>query len=292
MSTMSTNRPATGNSERPTAKELIAANVQALMTLLEQGHSEAFTAYLAAMSRFHHYSFGNILEIARQRPNATRIAGIHTWNQFGRRVRKGEKGIRIFAPMVRAKKEPDAATEPAPADKRLHMLTGFRAVYVFDVAQTEGDELPEPARATGEVGECRELLFSFLGRQGIELEYNEAIAPAQGVSFGGRIALLPGQSPAEELATLIHEAGHELLHRGDRRAATTKAVRELEAEAVAFVVGQAVGLTMGTTSADYIKLYNGDAAMLTASFEAIQNASAALLAAILTQEEHMLAAAC
>lgn len=143
----------------------------------------------------------------------------------------------------------------------------------------------EPAKATGEVGECRELLFGFLGRQGIELEYNEAIAPAQGVSFGGRIALLPGQSPAEELATLIHEAGHELLHRGDRRAATTKAVRELEAEAVAFVIGQAIGLTMGTTSADYIKLYNGDAAMLAASLEAIQNASAVLLAAILPETE-------
>lgn len=282
---MSTNRPATGNSRRPTAKELIAANIEALIKQLEQGHSEAFTAYLAAMSRFHRYSFGNIIEIARQRPDATRVAGIYTWNQFGRRVRKGEKGIRIFAPMVRAKREPDEATEPAPADRRLHVITGFRAVYVFDVAQTEGDELPEPAKATGEVGECRGLLFSFLSRQAIELEYNETIAPAQGVSYGGRISLLPGQSPAEELATLIHEAAHELLHRGDRRAATTKAVRELEAEAVAFVVGQAIGLTMDTTSADYIKLYNGDAAMMAASLEAIQNASAVLLAAILPETE-------
>jgi hypothetical protein len=237
------------------------------------------------MSRFHRYSFGNILEIARQRPDATRVAGIRTWNGFGRRVKKGEKGIRIFAPMVRAKKEPEEDAAPAPDGKRIHIVTGFRAVYVFDVSQTSGDDLPEPAKATGEVGECRELLFSFLGRQGIEIEYNEAIAPAHGVSYGGRIALLPGQSPAEELATLIHEAGHELLHRGDRRAATTRTVRELEAEAVAFVVGQAVGLEMGTTSADYIKLYDGNPDMLAESLEAIQDASAVILAAILQNTE-------
>lgn len=293
---MSTTRPATANSQQPSAKELIAANVQNLMKQLEQGHSEAFTAYLAAMSRFHRYSFGNILEIARQRPDATRVAGIRTWNEFGRRVNKGEKGIRIFAPMVRAKKESEERAEPAPDGKRIHIVTGFRAVYVFDVSQTSGDDLPEPAKATGEVGECRELLFSFLGQLGIEIEYNEAIAPAQGVSYGGRIALLPGQSPAEELTTLIHETGHELLHRGDRRAATTKTVRELEAEAVAFVVGQAVGLQMGTASADYITLYNGNAEMLTESLEAIQHASATILAAILPatdrEERQTLAAAC
>lgn len=291
MSTMSTTRPATANSKQPTAKELIATNIQALMMQLEQGHSEAFTAYLAAMSRFHRYSFGNILEIARQCPEATRIAGIRTWNEFGRRVKKGERGIRIFAPMVRAERESEESAEPASDGKRIHTVTGFRAVYVFDVSQTAGDDLPEPARASGEVGECRELLFSFLGRQGIEIEFNEAIAPAQGVSYGGRIALLPGQSAAEELATLIHETSHELLHRGDRRAATTRTVRELEAEAVAFVVGQAVGLQMGTTSADYITLYNGDVAMLMESLEAIQNASAVILTAILPQAGEALGSA-
>jgi hypothetical protein len=198
--------------------------------------------------------------------------------------------------MVRAKREPEEDAAPVPAPSRIHIVTGFRAVYVFDVSQTSGDDLPEPAKATGEVGECREVLFSFLGRQGIEIEYNEAIAPAQGVSYGGRIALLPGQSPAEELATLIHEAGHELLHRGNRRAETTRTVRELEAEAVAFVVCQAVGLQMGTTSADYIKLYEGNPEMLAERLEAIQNASAIILAAILPeterQERQTLAAAC
>ena len=284
-------KDANSANQHPTAKELIAANIQTLMEQLSQGHSEAFTIYLAAMSRFHRYSFGNIIEIARQRPDATRVAGIHTWNEFGRRVKRGEKGIRIFAPIVREKSDPQEECDQTANAKKATMIAGFRAVYVFDQAQTDGDDLPEAAKPTGKVGESRERLFSFLSRQGIEIEYNEAIAPAQGVSYGGRIALLPGQAPAEELATLIHEAGHELLHRDARRATTTRDVRELEAESVAFVVGQAIGLTMGTTSADYIKLYNGDATMLAESLEAIRNASAVILAAIRLEGGEALAAA-
>ena len=73
--------------QRQTAKEIIAANVKSLIEQLEAGHSDALTAYLDAMSRFHDYSFGNILEIARQRPTATRVAGLYAWNQLGRKVK-------------------------------------------------------------------------------------------------------------------------------------------------------------------------------------------------------------
>jgi len=72
------------------------------------------------------------------------------------------------------------------------------------------------------------------------------------MSYGGRIAILPGQSKAEEFSTLVHETAHELLHNAERRTATTKTIRELEAEAVAFVVGKAVGLVNDNASADYI----------------------------------------
>ena len=78
--------------QKQTAKEAIAANVQALFEQLEQGHSEGLTAYLTAMGRFHNYSFGNILEIAQQKPDATRVAGLYAWNQLGRKVKKGEHG--------------------------------------------------------------------------------------------------------------------------------------------------------------------------------------------------------
>ena len=79
-----------------TSKEVIAANVQLLIEQLEAGHSEALTAYLTAMGRFHNYSFGNILEIARQMPEATRVAGLYAWNQLGRKVIKGQKGNHRF----------------------------------------------------------------------------------------------------------------------------------------------------------------------------------------------------
>jgi hypothetical protein len=161
------------------------------------------------------------------------------------------------------------------------MLIGFRAVYVFDVAQTEGADLPEfEHNITGEVGEHRDRLIAFLDSQNIALEYTENIAPALGVSYGGKIAILPGQSPAEEVVTLVHELAHEYLHKTERRTKTTATVRETEAEAVAFIVGQAIGLEMGRASSDYIQMYAGNAALLAESLEVIQRTSAVILDAI------------
>jgi hypothetical protein len=264
-----------------TAKEVIAANVQLLVEQLEAGHSEGLTAYLTAMGRFHNYSLGNILEIARQKPDATRVAGMYAWNQLGRKVIKGQKGIRILAPMIVNRRRMDAEASDDPAATRKAALVGFRAVYVFDVSQTEGKQLPEfTERVTGEVGDYRERLIDFLISQNIELEFKESIAPALGMSYGGRIAILPGQNAGEEFSTLVHELAHEMLHKAERRTATTKTVRETEAEAIAFVISQAIGLNPGHASADYIHLYHGNAALLTESLEVIQRASALILSAI------------
>ena len=269
------------NSNQPkTAKEIIAANVQTLIEQLKAGHSDALTAYLTVMGRFHNYSFGNILEIARQRPNATRVAGMYAWNQLGRRVKKGEKAIRILAPIVgiRRKKAEDAEKDITKQNTRV--LLGFRNAAVFDVAQTEGAELPKLHEVSGNVGENRERLVQFIKAQGITLKYCEKIAPALGMSYGGRITILPGQAEAEDFSTLVHELAHEMLHKAERRTSTTKTIRETEAEAIAFVIGKAVGLTMSSASADYIHLYQGNASLLAESLEVIQRASAAILTAI------------
>ena len=100
------------DSKKPTTKqELIAVNIKLLIEQLEAGHSEALTDYLTAMSRFHNYSFGNVLEIARQMPTATRVAGFWTWKNLGRSVNAGAKGIRILAPMVVARRKKDEGAE-------------------------------------------------------------------------------------------------------------------------------------------------------------------------------------
>src|SRR2546430_16694747 len=87
--------------------------VDYLVQSLESGQSDVLTRYLAAMARFHTYSFGNVMLIARQKPEATNVAGIRTWNSLGRFVKRGEKGILILAPMIGRKKTGGVAESTA-----------------------------------------------------------------------------------------------------------------------------------------------------------------------------------
>jgi hypothetical protein len=137
----------------------------------------------------------------------------------------------------------------------------------------------------------RERLFKFVESQSVEISFSERIAPAKGLSYGGKITLLSGMQPAEEFSTLTHEIAHEMLHRGDRRTLTTKQVRETEAEAVAFVVCQSVGLQNGTASQDYIQLWHGDANLLRESLEAVQQTAAVILGGIAPEPAALAAAA-
>jgi len=234
-------------------KQITSKAIEELISALSAGHSEALTNYLAALGRFHRYSFFNVMLIARACPHAIHVAGYQTWKSLGRYVKNGEKGIMILAPVFRRHTDESNEAENAKLDSDdSRALTGFRAVYVFDESMTAGNPLPQIGSINGDPGAHRERLEQFVREQGIALEYSEDIAPAKGVSEGGKIKLLPGQSPAETVATLVHEIAHEKLHRTDRRASTTKRVRETEAEAVAFVVCQAIGLETGTASADYV----------------------------------------
>jgi antirestriction protein ArdC len=261
------------------AKSLSEAAIAKLMDALERGQSDALRTYLSVMSRFHRFSWGNILLIYSQRPDATRVAGFHSWLKLRRFVRKGEKGIVILAPMVGRKKSVDQLTE----DEQTRLF-GFRAAHVFDVSQTDGEPLPEFAAVSGDPGEYSDRLKQFVESQNIVLEYDAGIAPAKGMSSGGKITLLPDLPSAERFAVLVHELAHEILHRGDRRNETSRTVRETEAEAVAFVVCSAIGLDTNTSSSDYIQLYNGDKTTLTESLNIIQESSCEILNAIRFEE--------
>jgi hypothetical protein len=257
------------------AKQVATKAIEELSQALERGHSEKLKEHLAAMARFHRYSLYNVMLIASQRPDATRVAGYQKWREFGRFVKKGAKGIFILAPILTKK----TAEQDNPEEDSARVAVGFRAVYVFDLSDTDGEPLPELGNAQGDPAGYTERLKDFVIQRSIQLEYSDSIYPAQGQCAPGKITLLPGQCPAEEFATLAHEVAHSLLHQQERRAETTKCVRETEAEAVAFVVCEAIGL-QADNSADYIQLYSGDKETLTESLEHVQRASAEILAAI------------
>ena len=149
-------RPLPRASQEDKLEALHAKLVEAVADLAT---SEGWARMLAAAARFHDYSPSNILLICAQRPDATRVAGIRTWNSLGRRVNKGEHGIAILAPCIyratpgepattdhRAESAPATPDLPEPTTKTdgaIRQLRGFKVVHVFDVSQTDGAPLPD-----------------------------------------------------------------------------------------------------------------------------------------------------
>jgi hypothetical protein len=264
------------------AKTLAESALDTLAAQLDSGRSTALTAYLAAMARFHRYSVNNVLLIQAQRPGATRVAGFATWQQLGRFVRRGEKGIAILVPLSYRRRDREDVTDALASDcDAVRTLVGFKAGYVFDVSQTDGEPLAALPEVDGDPGAFAARLRGFAESRGIGIAYaNHELGSAYGASFGRRILLRDDLSPAVEFSVLVHEIAHELLHRGDRRAATSKTVRETEAEAVAFVVSDAIGLHTSTAASDYIQLYAGSKDTLLASLEAIRCTAVQILDAI------------
>ena len=261
-------------------KTLTTKALDDLAAALEAGKSDTLERFLTIAGRFPRYSFRNVMLIATQRPDATQVAGFNTWKALGRFVKKGEKGIVIIAPMRfrRDDPEPPAAVEGVVPDCGMR----FKAVYVFDVSQTDGEPLGDISQVTGDPGRSIEQLKAAIAARGITLEYSAELGTAEGRSSGGRIELTPGLAAAHEFEVLAHELAHEILHHaGERR---PRRVEELEAEAVAFAVCTAVGLEAKTAAADYIQLYQGNPAMLAASLERIQEAAAAILTAFETED--------
>jgi hypothetical protein len=269
------------------ARRIAEEALNRLSAELEAGKSEALKSYLGAMGKFHRYSWGNVLLINSQRPEATRVAGFHAWHDLGRFVKKGEKGIAILAPVIVKHKDQNetvqAGKEPVNGDSPFR-LTGFRTAYVFDVLQTEGKPLPEFAKTTGDTKDFGAKLKALAEKRGIAVEYDAKVAPALGTSSGGRIRLAPNLPPAEEFSVLAHELAHEMLHQRKEAVRPPETVRETQAEAVAYVVCRGVGLETNTAAADYIKLYNGDKHTLVDSFAAIQETSAKILNDLLPEK--------
>jgi antirestriction protein ArdC len=262
--------------KREEITELIEKGVRELHEALAGGKSDQLQKYLDVMARFPRYSFNNCMLIAIQDPECTMVQGFQAWKKLGRNVKKGETGIGIVAPLVYRKKDESSSTD----ENGGKAVFGFKVVHVFDVSQTEGDELPQFASMTGDPGENITAIESVIRAEGIELEYDFLPSGADGVSQKGKIIVRPDLQPAEHFSVLVHELSHERMHKKERRKTTTKTIRETEAEAVAHVVCRAVGIESTTHCADYIQLYHGDVDVLTESLGFIQKTAAWILDSI------------
>ncbi len=253
------------------ATKIAETQLEKLVSALEAGQSEALRQYLSTMSKMYRYSFRNLLLIHSQKPDVTFVAGFNAWKKNQRFVKQGEKGIVIIVPMqIKIEQETPDESE---------RITRFRAGYVFDVSQTEGEPFAELATASGDPGEHLKNLKALIESHGIALSYAEELGGAEGMSKGGAIVIKNGLSPASEFSVLVHEFAHEVLHRGEV-ALKSKTVRETEAEAVACVVAEGVGLTNNAASTDYIHLYRGDRETLESSLTAIQKTAAMILSGL------------
>lgn len=248
-------------------QHVIDTSLKRLSDALAAGRSETLTDYLTAMARFYDYSWFNVMMIFSQRPHATRVAGFNTWKKVGRWVKRGEKGIVILAPLL--KKDDNGERD----------LYGFKAVRVYDIGQTDGRKLPLLDSVHGDPGRFTEALVALASDQGIEVEYVDSLNGADGLSTGGTVMVCNDLPDGEQFAVLAHELAHELMHRGERK--VSKQRKELEAEAVTFVVCSVLGLDTYSRSRDYIQLYQGDDKALADSLQHIQQTVKFILSAII-----------
>ena len=240
--------------------------------------SEVFREFLDAQSRFHSYSFRNTLLIKMQRPDATRVAGYRTWqDEFDRQVQKGETGIRILRPIITTR---CPVCENAPSyhdkigceyddtapDEWDSGLVGFTTATVFDIGQTEGEPVPMlPTDA--EADDTEAPLDAFLDAAASLGVTAEVVAPDEWNRRGsgscdltdGSVEALGGRSDAAVVGTLAHEYGHAELHAegGEAENEADREAREVETEAVAYVVGRYFGLDM-SGSAFYLAAWSDD----------------------------------
>lgn len=269
-----------------------AEKVEQALAMLAEGveritGGEEFRRYLALAARFHRYSARNCLLILAQRPDASRVAGYRRWQEMGRQVRRGEEGIRILAPISRAV-EDEATGEKARA------LVGFKTASVFDVAQTDGEALPEAPRPedlhpddpAGVASRVYEGLSRFCQAEGVALVLEDGEPGEYGryERRERRVVLNRALPEVERAATLAHELAHHLLHQEDDAGRPDKATRETEAEGVSFAVFAYFGFDTSRFTFAYVARYAREPEVLTAALERIQKATHRLIEAVEGEE--------
>jgi hypothetical protein len=272
--------------------------------------SDEWKRYLATMAKFHRYSFGNVMLIMFQRPDATQVMGYGSrdkktgkpksgWLSVGRHVKDGgaephthpgqpgtcekQHGIWILAPIT-----VKAEDEGNPGQKR-EKLIGWKSVPVFDVSQTDGEPLPEPVKllqGEGPVDLYEHLIATALDLGATSVTTGADLGQANGVTHqDGRIEISQDRSGLQQIKTLVHEIAHwNLGHLADGPV-THRGVAELEAESVAYVVLGQLGIDTGDYSFGYVAGWSKDDAEearkgIRASAGRIQKAVTAITASL------------
>ncbi len=246
---------------RQERREAAQAKAQAALDRLGDGirsvwDSEEWAKWLRTLAKFHDYSLNNTMLIAMQMPEATRVASYRSWKRdFGRHVRKGERGIEILVPMVvKSKNEEDEATEEdTPKRKK---LAGFRVGHVFDVSQTEGEPLPEIAsQVRADVSDFDSLMGAIEAVSAYPIEVVDGLPPETNGLFSrrmGYIAVRKGMPEGQTVKTALHELAHSVMHDADAEELPDRAMREVQAESVAYAVSAALGLDTSDYSFGYV----------------------------------------
>lgn len=245
--------------------------VKAIVDKLTEGTAAVFSSdkykqYLSAMSQFHGYSYNNILLILWQNPDASYVAGYKTWETLERYVKKGEKGITILAPCPKKYMKQvqilDSKTgqplidndgRPVTEEKEF-TYTKFRPTTVFDISQTEGKELPTLAEElSGQVQDYQILMDSIREVAPAPIRFDMWYESKKGYySLAEKeIVIKFGMSEMQTIKTAVHETVHSLLHK-DTDDLKDSATMEVEAESIAYVVCQSLGLDTSDYSFGYL----------------------------------------
>lgn len=245
--------------------------IRELLTEMQQGKSDRLQRYFEFSARFHRYSVHNQFLIYLQYPNATFVAGYRQWQEWGYQVGKGEKGIRILAPRLAEKKDPET--------QEVRQVRYFVPVSVFDASQlVDLDTKPLPLFFTPLADDQQELyrrLSDVVEEEGIRIE-ESLVGLTQGVSMGRRIAVRGGADSRSKFLTLLHEFTHELLHwKPDAKRQPAK-IKECHAEAVAYVVAHHFGVH-NPFSADYLQHWGNTPTELYAELDIVRRTAAYII---------------
>ena len=251
-------------------------DMDSIMQSLESGVEELFTSnryqeFLKTMAKFHNYSFNNTMLIAMQRPDATLVTSYKNRQSMGRQVMKGEKGITIIAPAPYKKmkekevldenQRPIMGTDGKPKTEQVEVtVPHFKAVTVFDIAQTSGEPIQTlaPELLTAAVQDFDSFMQAIQKISPVPIRFDEIDGNANGYYHNAdkEIVIKKGLSESQTLKTAIHETVHAKLH--DREIMESLGVekdrltKEVEAESVAYCVCSSFGLDTSDYSFPYI----------------------------------------